>query len=546
MFHYLISAIVIGCIFKKFLKYLNIDKIAATHLCIPKIRNAFNNKIKPAKYIISKPKYFFKDVPLNGLNVAECFDLIQTYSRSIRSSVKTSLHSGTIYVDISDTDDYNYLPQNIEGLYMYIMQQSYYWNNMHDVEFRLTYSIQRQLGWMVADILGGSIKPFTSMHTNGGTQSIRTAARAYMNYGRKVKGLKRKDVTIIALDTIHASLFKAQEAFGFNLVIIPTVTGWQFPQDIRKTIDKYKNTVVAIFCSYPAYVYGKIDNLDLFSKIAVEYNIGLHIDCCLGGFIFNQIRGYENAILNTPGLTSLSIDPHKNGMSPKGSSILFCYNYGINNKNLAHYAIYAIPDWKGGLYGSINDEGSSSFVEVFCTYITLLHNGKNKYRENAKKINETCRTIVDIINNHCHKVIDITPLNVVCFKLHPTNNNISYHFASEMEKLGIKLTIISDGYLQFCVTPAFVSNEKNLDRFCNSFIKTINEMGNVDPTNKSVRLYSSVDIALNSSSNNFLDYYQNKLFGKMALEESIREHFMGLLNIEHTEPLDSHLTCKSS
>lgn len=539
MLEYIISVFAIVYLFRKFLKSLNIDTIAKTLLNIPKIRNALNNKIKPAKYSITKPKYFFESVPCDGLSITECFDLIQTYSRSIRSNVKSSLHSGTIYVNISGEAEYDYqqLPQTVEGLYMYIVQQSYYWNNMHDVEFRLTYSIQRQLGWMVAEMLGGSDKPFTCMHTNGGTQSIRTAARAYMNYGMKVKGLRREDVTIIALDTVHASLFKARDAFGFNLVIIPTMTGWQFPQDIRKTVDKYKNTVVAIFCSYPAYVYGKTDDLKLFSKIATEYNIGLHIDCCLGGFIFDKLKGYESAILNTPGLTSLSIDPHKNGMAPKGSSLLFCYNYGTENKSLAHYAIYSIPDWKGGLYGSINDEGSASFVEVFCTYITLLYNGKAKYRENAKKINDTCSIIVSRIKDHCHQIVDITPLNVICFKLHPTNNNMSYHFASQMEKLGIKLTIISDGYLQCCITPAFVSDEANLDRFCYSFINTIKEMGEIDSTNKSVRLYSSVDIALNPPSANYLEYYQNKLFGKMALEESIREHFMGLLNVEHVDEI---------
>ena len=534
MLDLLLYVFLILYIFRKVPKFANIATIARFLLRIPRINRMFRQKIKPANYTIIEPEFFFKTMPLDGLDVTKCFEIVKSYSRLVRSNLKSTLHSGTIYVNISSNNEYQNLPQTIEGLYMYIMQQSYYWNNMHDVEFRPTYSIQRQLGWMVADILGGAKNPFTCMHTTGGTQSIMTAARAYTNYGMKIKGLKRNEVTIIALDTLHASLIKARDAYGFNLVIIPTTTGWNFPKDIRKAVENNKATTVAIFCSYPAYVYGKIDDINMFSKLATNYGIGLHIDCCLGGFVFNHLKGYADTILDTPGLTSLSIDPHKNGLAPKGSSLLYTFNFGRENRPLAYYSFYAISDWKGGLYGSIKDEGSASFVEVFCTYITLLHHGKTSYKQTAQKINDACSRIINDITHHCYHIVDTAPLNVICFKIHPTNNNVSYHFASQMEKAGIKLSILSDGYLQFCITPAFVSKEEHTDKFVEAFGKTILEMDKVDSTNSSVRLYSSVDIALDPPSINYKEYIENKLFGKMALEESIREHFLGLLNIEHT------------
>lgn len=515
-------------------KYISKAAIAKLLLRIPKINRSFRQKIKPITYSMETPPYFFSKVPLQPLGATKCFEIVRSYSQMIKSNLKSTLHSGTVYVNVSETaEDFKYLPQTIEGVYMYIMQQSYYWNNMHDVEFRPTYSIQRQLGWMVADLLGGCSKPFTCMHTTGGTQSIMTAARSYMNFGMKVKGLDREDVTIIALDTVHASLIKAQEAFGFNLVKIPTVTGTVMQQEIRKAIEADKSNVVAIFCSYPAYVYGKVDDINLFSKLALTYNIGLHIDCCLGGFIFNQLDSYIAAIMETPGLTSLSIDPHKNGLAPKGSSLLYCLD--IRGKSLVYYSIYAIPDWKGGLYGSIKDEGSASFVEVFCTYITILFYGKLYYKEVALKINDTCKRISEDIQCHCYHIVDINPLNVLCFKLHPTNNNVSYHFASQMEKLGIKFSILTDGYIQFCVTPTFVSKDSNLEKFLTSFSTTINNMGEVDPTNSSVKMYSSVDIALNPPTDSYIEYAQNVLFGKLGIEESIKNHFMALLNLEHME-----------
>jgi hypothetical protein len=57
----------------------------------------------------------------------------------------------------------------------------------------------------------------------------------------------------------------------------------------------------------------------------------------------------------------------------------------------------------------------------------------------------------------------ITQLNVICFKIHPT----------------------------------FVSNRSNSQNFLTFFDKAINNMGHIDETNNTVRLYSSVDLTLN-------------------------------------------------
>ena len=49
-----------------------------------------------------------------------------------------------------------------------------------------------------------------------------------------------------------------------------------------------------------------------------------------------------------PGVTSLSADTHKNGLAPKGSSVLITKN--IESRNLAYYSIYSVPEWNGGVY----------------------------------------------------------------------------------------------------------------------------------------------------------------------------------------------------
>jgi glutamate/tyrosine decarboxylase-like PLP-dependent enzyme len=40
-----------------------------------------------------------------------------------------------------------------------------------------------------------------------------------------------------------------------------------------------------MYASAPSYPHGAIDPVRAMGLIAVERGIGLHVDCCLGGFI---------------------------------------------------------------------------------------------------------------------------------------------------------------------------------------------------------------------------------------------------------------------
>ncbi len=57
------------------------------------------------------------------------------------------------------------------------------------------------------------------------------------------------------------------------------------------------NTIM-IYGSAPTYPQGVMDDITAMSKLALKYKIGLHVDCCLGGFIlpFAKQLGY-----NVPG-----------------------------------------------------------------------------------------------------------------------------------------------------------------------------------------------------------------------------------------------------
>lgn len=58
-----------------------------------------------------------------------------------------------------------------------------------------------------------------------------------------------------------------------------------------------------------------MDNIEEISKLGVKYNIPVHVDACLGGFLtcFMPDAGYDVPLsdFRLAGVTSLSADTHK-------------------------------------------------------------------------------------------------------------------------------------------------------------------------------------------------------------------------------------------
>lgn len=67
--------------------------------------------------------------------------------------------------------------------------------------------------------------------------------------------------------------------------------------------------------SAPNFPYGTMDDIDQISYLGVKYNIPVHVDGCLGGFLiaFMEDAGYPIPPFDfrLPGVTSISADTHK-------------------------------------------------------------------------------------------------------------------------------------------------------------------------------------------------------------------------------------------
>jgi glutamate/tyrosine decarboxylase-like PLP-dependent enzyme len=302
-------------------------------------------------------------------------------------------------------------------------------------------------------------------------------------------------------------------------------------------VSYYKKRLVALFCSTPSYAYGVVDDVELFSDIVEQYkkyegyNIGLHIDVCLGGFVINYLMDCK--YFKYSGVTSISIDPHKNALTPKDVSVILCKNLG--GKNLMYYSIYAIERWNM-LYGTPLDNGSKGIVLPFCALVTLLYNGENFYKEQALKINKTILELKKFLEETGEfEIITKEPVNVLAFKLNEKYKyGLTYKLNDLLEEKGFELTALNNDIIHICITTRFCEMDslKKLQSDiidCIKKIKKIKDIKNYE-YDGTAKLYCSINMAMNPKKNFSFKYLGELLFGKQMVIDIIKNYYLSLLN----------------
>ena len=116
----------------------------------------------------------------------------------------------------------------------------------------------------------------------GGTESILLACKTYRDWGYHEKGITKPN--IVVLESVHPAFDKACHYFNIKLIKVPVLieSGTNNIYEIDNYIDE--NTVCLVG-SAPSYPHGIIDPIEDMSNLAYIKNIGMHVDCCLGGFL---------------------------------------------------------------------------------------------------------------------------------------------------------------------------------------------------------------------------------------------------------------------
>jgi len=403
---------------------------------IPYVKNEIDNKTN--KTIEDIKKGFSEELkgvnsysilPDNGLDKDIIISEFDNMREKYTYDYKNGYVSGSVYSNNKTLDSLH------NTLYLYFNKS----NPLHTNIFPSVRLMENNLVSMMIKLFNGN-NNVCGTFTSGGTESILLACKTYRDYYLENKDIKNPE--IIASTTAHCAFNKACKYFNIKLILIPcNLDGTFDTQNLKKQINK--NTIL-IVGSTPSYNLGIIDPIDKLSKIALENNIPLHIDACIGSFLVNFTD--KNFDFRLEGVTSISADYHKYGNSPKGAS---CIMY--NSNDLLKYQYYIDETWSGGIYASSTIAGSRPGNIVALTWATLLYYGKNKYLENYETIIELQKYLVEKINYMSDLyVIGDPELSIVAIDSETININI---LAEYLKRLKWDINVIQNpkGF-HICIT----------------------------------------------------------------------------------------------
>jgi glutamate/tyrosine decarboxylase-like PLP-dependent enzyme len=328
-----------------------------------------------------------RTLPEHGTEQDAILAMLASMSETENRVWETGQCSGTMYC--GDHDHYDFLNKAFAN-FSYV-------NSLQRDMCPSSTKFEAEIIAMTLDLMGASAINASvpgGLVTSGGSASIAHAMLAY----RESTNATTARPNVIKPETAHPAFDKACHLFGIELRVAPVdpITTQVDVEWVKSHIDR--NTV-AIVGSAGNYGYGTVDPIRELGAIALEHEIGLHVDGCLGGFIlpFGRELGYdiEAFDFSVPGVTTISADTHKYGYALKGTSVL-CFA----DERLRNSQYFYLTDWSGGKYCSPGMDGSRSGGLLAATWAAMVHLGRTGYREYAKAIFAASSAMQDAVRAH--------------------------------------------------------------------------------------------------------------------------------------------------
>ena len=411
------------------------------------------------------------------------------------------LLSGTIYDE--DDNKHKEIMKTAYNLYAYT-------NPMHADLFHSVVFMEKNLIVMISKLLNNDETQCGSI-TNGGTESLFLALKTYRDLKCKCATMttmainsKMNKINVVASDTVHCSVDKICHYLNIRLIKIKSNDQHRITVcDVLKTVTKHTACVVL---SAPSYGFGIMDDVLNIAPAMKERGIPVHIDACLGGFVwmFQEQEMKSKYSFRVEGVTSISACFHKYGYSQKGVS---CILY--KNESYLKYQYFVTADWDGGLYVSPTILGSRSGGLVAQAWAGFLSRGYKDYEDSSNKIIGIAKYAHDKLNkiNACN--VHPLDLHIVCFNVQKDTYKLYDYLASK----GYNLNALQNPpAIHLCVTKNH--DEQIIDAMIKeveTFITNKNDLEYKDDMAPIYGMKSSIPIYKNEIMNEcILSYLINK------------------------------------
>ncbi|PLW68708.1 aspartate aminotransferase family protein, partial [Streptomyces sp. DJ] len=265
-------------------------------------------------------------------------------------------------------------------------------NGLDMTAFPSVVKLENEVVGRAAALLGGNAAT-AGTFTSGGTESCLLAVLTARNHARRTRGVHRPELVLPV--TAHAAFHKAADLFGLEAVTVGVDpdTFRVRPEDVAAAIT---DRTVLVVCSAPSYAHGVVDPVAGVAAAAAARGVLCHVDACIGGWYLGHLRLARNAPpvpefdLSVPGVTSLSVDLHKYGYTPKGASVLL-----LRDAELRRHGWFAHRSWPG--YPVVNPtlQGTRSAGPMAAAWAVLRRIGTDGYTELSARVHAATRRLAD-------------------------------------------------------------------------------------------------------------------------------------------------------
>ncbi|EAB6717633.1 aspartate aminotransferase family protein [Salmonella enterica subsp. enterica] len=229
-------------------------------------------------------------------------------------------------------------------------------------------------------LLGGGPRSGSNL-TSGGSESIYCALHAARQWARSAKPEIAEPEFVVPW-SIHPAFSKGADILGIKLV--RTMLGDDHRASIAAIRAAITPNTIGLAGSAPCWPYGLFDDIPGLAALALEHNLWMHTDACVGGFIAPFVAKTGRPIppfdLSVPGVRSLSADLHKYGYSAKPNSVIL---WADASDQQYHYQI--IVSSPTGPYVSQGFAGSRPAGAVASAWAVMRFLGEEGYVRLAEK-----------------------------------------------------------------------------------------------------------------------------------------------------------------
>ena len=220
--------------------------------------------------------------------------------------------------------------------------------------------------------------------TSGGTESILLAVKSCRDFWRAQGQPERTE--IVAAFSAHPAFDKAAQYLGLSVKRVPVAE--DFTADTAAMAAAIGARTMMLVGSAPCFPFGVIDDPEALSATAVERDLWLHVDACVGGYFapFARMNGanlppFDFAL---PGVRSMSADLHKYGYAAKGASTVF-----YRSEALHEHQIFRFGDWPTGEMTTPTIAGTRPGGAIAAAWAVMHYLGREGYCDKARIVTET-------------------------------------------------------------------------------------------------------------------------------------------------------------